>query len=99
MEGDVSLSAEDDSEPMLGPTEQTTPVNHGGELEDGPEEHHDWLHGHQTVKFLLAGGIAGAGDAFSIHKCYLLTVFLAGSFQDVYRSVRPSQSFLDYSSS
>lgn len=71
MEGDASLSPEDDSAPMLllrSPAEQTTPVNLEGELEDEPEEQRDWLRGNQTVKFLLAGGIAGAGDAFSIHK-------------------------------
>ncbi|KAH0839862.1 mitochondrial carrier [Lanmaoa asiatica] len=63
MEGDVNLSADDDSGSMPSvrvPAEQSTPVNHGGELEEGPEEHHDWLQGHTAVKFLLAGGMAGA---------------------------------------
>jgi solute carrier family 25 phosphate transporter 23/24/25/41 len=26
------------------------------------EEHHNWLEGHAAIKFLAAGGIAGAGE-------------------------------------
>jgi solute carrier family 25 phosphate transporter 23/24/25/41 len=53
---------------LRAPMEQPTSVNHGSELEEEPEEHRDWLHGHPAVKFLLAGGIAGAGEAFAIHE-------------------------------
>ena len=38
----------------------------GQELEEveayGEEEHHDWLGGSTAVKYLLAGGVAGAGE-------------------------------------
>lgn len=82
------------------PAGRPVPANHGGELEEEPEEHHDWLQGHTAIKFLLAGGIAGAGEAFAIHRRCPLTIFvLAGSFEDMYRPVRPSQNFLDHSSS
>lgn len=30
--------------------------------EEGDEEHHSWLEGHTALKFLTAGGIAGAGQ-------------------------------------
>ncbi|KAG9317394.1 mitochondrial carrier [Chiua virens] len=63
MEGDVSLSAEDSPASMASlrnPEPPPTPVKHEGVLEDEPEEQHDWLQGHTTLKFLLAGGIAGA---------------------------------------
>ncbi|KAJ7276469.1 mitochondrial carrier [Mycena haematopus] len=51
MEGDVSLSAED--RPTIHLTEA---------LEEEEEDPHaqDWLEGHTALKFLLAGGIAGA---------------------------------------
>jgi solute carrier family 25 (mitochondrial phosphate transporter), member 23/24/25/41 len=29
---------------------------------DVEEEHHNWLEGHSAIKFLAAGGIAGAGE-------------------------------------
>lgn len=56
------------------PGEHPTSVNHGGDIEEEPEEHRDRLYGHTAVKFLLAGGIAGAGEAFGMHEGYLLTV-------------------------
>jgi len=47
------------------PPATPAPVHHDwGEPDDDddevPEEHHDWLQGHTAVKFLLAGGMAGA---------------------------------------
>lgn len=30
--------------------------------DDEEEEHHSWLEGHAALKFLAAGGIAGAGE-------------------------------------
>lgn len=83
MQGDVSLSAEDNPASMASlrvPLVQSTPVNYGGELEDEPEEHHDWLQSHTTVSFLLAGGMAGASEAFAIHNRYPLMRIFAGSF-------------------
>ncbi|KAF8450601.1 mitochondrial carrier domain-containing protein [Boletus edulis BED1] len=63
MEGDVSLSAEDNPVSIASfrvPAEHLGSVHHGGDVEEEPEEHRDWLHGHPAVMFLLAGGIAGA---------------------------------------
>ncbi|KIJ70031.1 hypothetical protein HYDPIDRAFT_121357 [Hydnomerulius pinastri MD-312] len=63
MEGDVSLSAEDKPPPLpsLWTPAESTPANQDeDDFEEEPEEHHDWLQGHTAIKFLLAGGIAGA---------------------------------------
>lgn len=90
MQGDISLSAGDNPASMASlrvPAVQLPSANHGGEPDDEPEEHRDWLQGHTAVKFLLAGGIAGAGEAFAVHKRCLLTLVLAGSFEDMYRTV------------
>lgn len=38
-----------------------TPINDNDSLDEDVEEHHDLLQGHTAVKFLLSGGIAGAG--------------------------------------
>ncbi|KAG8218571.1 mitochondrial carrier, partial [Butyriboletus roseoflavus] len=79
MEGDVSLSAEDIPGSMASlqdPAERPIPVNHGGELEEEPEEHHDWLQGHTTIKFLLAGGMAGAVSRTCTAPFDRLKVFL-----------------------
>ncbi|CDO71264.1 hypothetical protein BN946_scf184908.g21 [Trametes cinnabarina] len=58
MEGDVTLSAEDLSLDQPSPYEDED----GEEYEEYEEEepHHSWLGGSTAVKFLLAGGIAGA---------------------------------------
>ncbi|PIL37110.1 transporter [Ganoderma sinense ZZ0214-1] len=69
MEGDVSLSAED---LLLGDV-QPVPVDNGAaydddddcdveydDFEEDEEPHHSWLGGSMAVKFLLAGGVAGA---------------------------------------
>ena len=75
-QGDVSLSAEDKPLPFSAnrpPAETTTlSVNYvspgvgvDNEFEDCSEEereHHGWLDGHAAIKFLTAGGIAGAGE-------------------------------------
>ncbi|KAF9009005.1 mitochondrial carrier domain-containing protein [Cyathus striatus] len=62
MEGDVSLSAEDK------PPEKVT-LDHQDTIEkddyeeddhDDDDEHHNWLEGHTALRFLLAGGVAGA---------------------------------------
>ncbi|EIW82136.1 mitochondrial carrier [Coniophora puteana RWD-64-598 SS2] len=73
MEGDVSLSAEDKPPPLttIGQVTVTTRDESGNEYEqvvnfeedeeyEDHEEQHDWLQGHTAIKFLLAGGIAGA---------------------------------------
>ncbi|KAH7887680.1 mitochondrial carrier [Phlebopus sp. FC_14] len=58
MEGDVSLSAEDKPPPSW-TTSPPTDSNDDDNFAD-EEDHHDWLQGHTAIKFLLAGGIAGA---------------------------------------
>ncbi|TFK91496.1 mitochondrial carrier [Polyporus arcularius HHB13444] len=75
MEGDVMLSAEDLSlghPPIASSSKeyQAIPVDHDSPYEDeddddhledyDEEPHHSWLGGSTAVKFLLAGGIAGA---------------------------------------
>ncbi|KAH7920164.1 mitochondrial carrier [Leucogyrophana mollusca] len=73
MEGDVSLSAEDKPPPLPLPRTSSVvgqngvPGDHTAVTdddndwdEDEEEEHHDWLEGHTAIKFLMAGGIAGA---------------------------------------
>ena len=74
--GDVSLSAEDKpppftaNRPIHSDTAATLPVDHSypdvgedGDFEEyDVEEHHSWLEGHAAMKFLAAGGIAGAGE-------------------------------------
>jgi solute carrier family 25 (mitochondrial phosphate transporter), member 23/24/25/41 len=67
--GDVSLSAEDkppdthrnsNTEQHVAETES---IAHEHDLlaDDDEEEHHGFLESHTALKFLLAGGIAGAG--------------------------------------
>ncbi|KAJ7682736.1 mitochondrial carrier [Mycena polygramma] len=64
MEGDVSLSAEDrpiiqlKAEPSNAYAAQKLDSGHNEVLEE--EESPQWLEGHTALKFLLAGGIAGA---------------------------------------
>ena len=72
--GDVSLSAEDKPPPFVAnrpiPSEAATvdhlypDVGEDDDFEeyDVQEEHHNWLEGHAAIKFLAAGGIAGAGE-------------------------------------
>ncbi|KAI0940015.1 hypothetical protein AcV5_001236 [Taiwanofungus camphoratus] len=72
MEGDVSLSAEDmsiDSPPTVVKEVPNIPIEHGDNLseedhdtqdDDFIEQHHNWLASSTALKFLLAGGIAGA---------------------------------------
>ncbi|KAJ6539946.1 mitochondrial carrier [Mycena sp. CBHHK59/15] len=66
MEGDVSLSAEDrpPTQSKVEPSGSHVPYkleisDHEEDSED-EEEAHGWLEGHTAMKFLLAGGIAGA---------------------------------------
>ena len=76
--GDVSLSAEDKpppfavNRPIHSETAATLPIDHSypdvgedGDFEEyDVEEHHSWLEGHAAIKFLAAGGIAGAGELY-----------------------------------
>ncbi|KAJ7095453.1 mitochondrial carrier [Mycena belliarum] len=66
MEGDVSLSAEDRPTIQLKAEPSAAQRVDGGhhdaipEDEEEEEDPHGWLEGHTAMKFLLAGGIAGA---------------------------------------
>jgi solute carrier family 25 phosphate transporter 23/24/25/41 len=75
LQGDVSLSAEDKPPPFtvdrpIFPETTIRPIDHlsldvsedDGFEEYEPEAHHSWLEGHAAIKFLTAGGIAGAGE-------------------------------------
>jgi len=71
MEGDVSLSAEDtppsiSKAPYGSETPHDLTLEHEGEHnvqeEFEEEDHHNWLLGSTAVKYLLAGGVAGAGE-------------------------------------
>ena len=63
--GDVSLSAED-KPPLItslwGSAASIDEDEDDFEEEEEIEEHHDWLQGHTALKFLMAGGTAGAGE-------------------------------------
>ncbi|KAJ7283581.1 mitochondrial carrier [Mycena rebaudengoi] len=68
MEGDVSLSAEDrpPTPPKLEPSASQAGFDHSHDPEDDEDDEdedddaHGWLEGHTAMKFLLAGGVAGA---------------------------------------
>ncbi|KAJ6598997.1 mitochondrial carrier [Mycena vulgaris] len=66
MEGDVSLSAEDrptiqlKAEPTHTQNAQKPDNVHPEAVSEDEEDSHGWLEGHTAMKFLLAGGIAGA---------------------------------------
>ncbi|KAJ7498844.1 mitochondrial carrier [Mycena latifolia] len=66
MEGDVSLSAEDrptiqlKTEPSNVQNAQELDNDHPEVVSEDEEDSHGWLEGHTAMKFLLAGGIAGA---------------------------------------
>ncbi len=56
------------------------------ELEEDEEPHHSWLGGSMAAKFLLAGGVAGAGKCFPSR--FLTTSSPSSySFADMYSAV------------
>jgi solute carrier family 25 phosphate transporter 23/24/25/41 len=79
--GDVSLSAEDrptiqlKAEPTNAHNAQKLDNGHPEAVSEDEEDSHGWLEGHSAMKFLLAGGIAGAGEC-----CIILHVFTSKSF-------------------
>jgi solute carrier family 25 (mitochondrial phosphate transporter), member 23/24/25/41 len=93
MEGDVSLSAEDkppvplSSRPVnVDQTHRQQPAHHSGEEEDelDPEEHdHATIGNHAALKFLLAGGIAGAVSRSCTAPFDRLKIFLITRPQDL----------------
>lgn len=91
MLGDVSLSAED-KPPDLGtlnasnlgasgsgfppaPSQSQVEEDHHY-YEDDEEEHHHFLEGHTALKFLLAGGVAGAGKHVPFSCLYLFLIWV-----------------------
>ena len=66
------------------------------EVEVYEEEHHAWFGGATAVKYLLAGGVAGAGE-------HILSLWLSPpnqsvpSFADVYCTVRPAEDIPNHS--
>ncbi|KAJ7228593.1 mitochondrial carrier [Mycena pura] len=63
MEGDVSLSAEDHPTFQLKAEKAAAPIGdtrHAKAVSEEEEDPHGWLEGHTALKFLLAGGVAGA---------------------------------------
>lgn len=61
----------------------------------GEEEHHDWLGGSTAVKYLMAGGVAGAGEYASSLRLSPPDQ-LVPSLADVHRTVRPAEDIPDY---
>ncbi|KAF8505614.1 mitochondrial carrier [Russula emetica] len=81
MEGDVSLSAEDKPPNYLiyRPPATTATDDDDDLLQEHPhveDEHHNWLGGTTALKFLAAGGVAGAVSRTSTAPFDRLKVFL-----------------------
>ena len=59
------------------------------------DEHHGWLGGATALKFLAAGGVAGAGQLFlctySPQHISLTVYWTMDSVADIHSSVRPSE--------
>ncbi|KIY74158.1 mitochondrial carrier [Cylindrobasidium torrendii FP15055 ss-10] len=95
MEGDVSLSAEDKppipppttaswSHPPPSPPPPLAHDEHDDDgLEDDEDEHpHGWLEGHTALKFLFAGGVAGAVSRSCTAPFDRLKIFLITRSKD-----------------
>lgn len=59
------------------------------------EEHHSWFGGATAVKYLLAGGVAGAGEPVSYLRPLSPNPPIP-SFADVHCTVRPAEDILDH---
>ena len=60
----------------------------------GEEDHHDWFGGSTAVKYLMAGGVAGAGEYVPSLTFALLST--GPSFADVHCTVRPVEDIPDH---
>lgn len=68
-------------------------------LEDDNEEEEDqpsFLERHTSIRFLLAGGIAGAGMFLVCIPSYPEVEYLSTSFTDMHSTIRSSESILNY---
>ena len=65
--------------------------------EDDDAEHYHFLEGHTALKFLLAGGVAGAGMSYVSSFDVRFSIFY--SFSNVYSTLRQAQSVSHYPSS
>ena len=109
LQGDVTLSAEDLSFPTAHGTALKDavplPVDHQTTYSDGDDDadydeydeeeepHHSWLGGSTAVKFLLAGGIAGAGTK---QLCAVLElVLMASSIANMHGPIRQVKNLFD----
>jgi solute carrier family 25 phosphate transporter 23/24/25/41 len=83
LKGDVSLSAEDrpPTPPKPEPSASQVGFDHSHDLEDDEDDEdddaHGWLEGHTAMKFLLAGGVAGAGECCNVLYALNLTRVLS----------------------
>ena len=94
MSGDVSLSAED-KPPKFGRPPLPPQAMHD---QHEQEEHHHWLEGHTSLRYLLAGGIAGIGESSRIPGFLFLRIVPLDSVAYLHCSVRPRQDLSDHSS-
>jgi len=64
--------------------------------EDHHSDHHNWLGGTTALKFLAAGGVAGAGQRsfcmYPLQHVSLSVYWTANSVTDIHGSIRPSES-------
>jgi hypothetical protein len=79
LQGDVSLSAEDKPHADVAIPQQE---------DGGNEEPRDWLMGHTAHKFLLAGGVAGAGRPNVTPLMQTLEMIVVNSVPHLYCPIR-----------
>lgn len=64
--------------------------------EDPEEDHHSFLERHTSLRFLLAGGIAGAGPFLVDISRRSRTQTLLPSFANMYGTIRSFEGILDH---
>lgn len=101
LQGDLSLSAEDKPPPIMlsnigaSGSQPTIRSDHDGDdYSEEDEEPHSWLEGQTAVKFLLAGGIAGASK-LKLHQV-MLHYRIAPSLQNVHGALRSAENLSNH---